>query len=259
MSDSSQRVHTPTPYAFIASKHTGVIALSIEKYADKYYFDPYDPYHKTAYLSWAYLIRKSVCDELDIETNEFDVGYRISPTTKLPEVYIVERADNGAGYCNYLNGKTDREISKKVFIDSLKPGEKGVYANVLMLPDHEQHCSSSCYDCILDYYNQQHHGSLNWRIALDLVALSDNPNAELDFSQPYWNTYIHETLLTSLEKKLKGRRLIQSSDIIIETNNKKYLLTHPFWKALFHPKLIDASTKGLIPLNIIDAIVKTRF
>jgi len=237
ISEKIDKKIAPSEYAFIASKNTGVITLSIVNHSNLYRLNPYDPYHKAAFMSWAYLIRKSICDFLDIETNEFDVGYRISPKTGTPEIYIVEKADNGAGYCNYLNGKTDKEVSKKVFIDSLRPGGK-VYKNILMNGVHEKHCAASCYDCIRDYYNQQYHGSLIWRIAMDLVELSNDPNAIIDFSQPYWSGYIHDFLLGALEKKLGGRRKIEGSDILIQTDNTQYLLIHPFWKIGEHPSLV---------------------
>lgn len=258
LSDKSQKVGNPTLYAFISSKHTGVLALSIKAHAEKYYLDPYCEYQKAAYLSWAYLIRKSICDELDIETNEFNIGHRISPETTNHEVYIVESADNGAGYCNYLNGNTDQEKSRKVFIESLQPGGK-VYINILMSEDHEKNCAASCYDCIRNYYNQQFHGSLNWRIGLDLVKLSSCPDVDLDFSQPYWARYIQETLLPSLGRKLSGTWDITGGEISITAGIKKYLLVHPFWNPERHTAFTHAQQMGAEPLNIIDAVVKTRF
>ena len=114
-------------YAFLATRHTGVITLAISEVDACYRLDPFDPRLKVAFLSWAFLIRKSICDRLDIETNEFDVGYRVFPrvnantgragSDSVPEIFIVERAENGAGYCNYLNGLTDEEISKRTFIE----------------------------------------------------------------------------------------------------------------------------------------------
>lgn len=254
----SQRVGPSIGYAFVSTKHTGVIALSFKDIPDIYYLSPHCEYQKAAFQSWAYLLRKSICDELDIETNEFDVGHRISPETKSHEIYIVERAENGAGYCNYLNGETDPEKSKRVFIKSLTAGGN-VYRNILMKPDHQDSCSSSCYDCLRDYYNQKVHSSLNWRIALDLAELSSKRSAMLDFSQPHWSKYIYDTLLPTLENKLSGKKSIQESFILVQTENKIHILTHPFWNPDKHPAFAKAKEIGAAPLNIIDAIMKTRF
>ena len=247
-------------FAFISSRHTGVITLSIDKIADSYYLDALNSYHKAAFLSWAFLIRKSICDELDIEIDEFDAGYRISPNTRTPEIYIVEKADNGAGYCNYLNGTQDSDISEKVFIKSLIPGGR-VYNEILMKAEHEKYCSSSCYDCLRDYYNQQHHGLLNWRIALDLAAIASDPATHLNFKQSHWKDYINQVLLTSLEHRLKGKwEMFQGHYVIrsYQLTGTTYLISHPFWKPEKIYNIINEIGGVVIVLNIMDAIAKTR-
>lgn len=71
--------------------------------------------------------------------------------TKNQEIFVVETAENGAGYTNYFNGETDSEIAKEVFIENLM--ENGSTYNILVKEDH-LNCYSSCYDCLKDYYNQ---------------------------------------------------------------------------------------------------------
>jgi DEAD/DEAH box helicase domain-containing protein len=244
-------------YAFISSKHTGVITLSINKFSDEYFLDVTNPYHKAIFISWAYLIRKSICDYLDIETNEFDIGYRISPITKSPEIYIVEKADNGAGYCNYLNGKENIDVSEKVFISSMLNGGR-IYNEILMTKEHKK-CSSSCYDCLKDYYNQNVHGLLNWRVALDLASMANDSKIKLNFKQEYWEEYINDTLLTTLENKLSGKRIFLKDSILISTGNVNYLLTHPFWNDLKIQSIKNNIDVEIKELNIMDAIAKTRF
>lgn len=255
--DRSTRLQQETKYAFVSSRHTGVITLSIREESDNYLLRADDPYHKAAFLSWAFLIRKSICDRLDIETDEFDIGFRTSPYTRIPEAYIVEKADNGAGYCNYLNGFEDKDVSQKVFLDSLLPGGR-VYTEVLMKPEHADNCSASCYDCLKDYYNQRHHGSLNWRVALDLAALANDKSVKLDFSQDYWRSFIDATLLTSLENKLKGKRMRVKENIFIACADCHYLLVHPFWNEFKINGIINSMDKTVKPLNIMDAIAKTK-
>jgi DEAD/DEAH box helicase domain-containing protein len=258
LSNPNARLLHETGYAFISSRHTGVITISIEKTAEDHFLDALNPYHKGAFLSWAYLIRKSICDELDIETNEFDIGYRMSPVSKKPEVYIVEKADNGAGYCNYLNGTTERELSEKVFIKSLLPGGR-VFTEILMKEEHEKKCASSCYDCLKDYYNQQHHNLLNWRVALDLAALANDEKAALDFSQVYWRRYIEQTLLPTLENKLNGKGHFANGEILVKTSSAVYLIVHPFWSDEKVRLLNERIGGTVVYLNIMDAIAKVRF
>jgi DEAD/DEAH box helicase domain-containing protein len=244
-------------YALVSSRHTGVITLSISDYSKDLFLDPHDSYQQSIFISWAFLIRKSICDRLDIETNEFDVGYRIAPDNITHEIYIVERAENGAGYCNYLNGMEHIDISQEVFIDSLLQGGS-VYKQILMKDTHEKVCGSSCYDCLRDYYNQKHHNLLNWRLALDLALLASTSRTTLDFTQEYWEDYIQRRLLITLENKLLGKSSIKNHNIFITTNEDVYLLTHPFWS---EQKICSIEVKNNVTkrLNIMEAITKTKF
>ena len=232
MSNPNITLQNEDNYALLASKHTGVIALSLNDLSDNYFQDINNPYQRAAFLSWGYLIRKSICSELDIETNEFNIGYRISPKIKKHEIYIVETAENGAGYCNYLNGKEDKEISKKVFIDSFKTDGK-LYQELLYTESHKD-CMSSCYDCLRDYYNQHEHNLLNWRFALDLARISNDKNEILDFSQEYWsdffNEYLNKLLVNKDNSKLEQRN---GHYYITDTNSNLFLIKHPFWNNTF--------------------------
>jgi DEAD/DEAH box helicase domain-containing protein len=258
LSNPNIRLVDESNYVFISSRHTGVITLSVNKTHNDYYFDGVSPYHKAAFLSWAFLIRKSICDELDIETNEFDVGYRVSPITKKPEAYIVEKADNGAGYCNYLNGVENSDVSRRVFLESLLKGGR-LYNDVLMKESHENNCVASCYDCLRDYFNQGHHGLLNWRIALDLASLTNDDKTVLDFSQGYWKNYIDKTLIRTLEKRLGGMRENGNENILIRNASDSYLITHPFWSKSKVDTIINSLGGNIKIVNIMDAMVKTNY
>ena len=258
LSNKKQPLDKEKGYVFISSRHTGVIALTLQSLPNGNSLDAFNPYHKAVFLSWAFLIRKSICDELDIEISEFDAGFRISPNTCKPEIYIVEKADNGAGYCNYLNGTHDLDVSERTFIKSLIPGGR-VYEEILMKAEHEKHCSSSCYDCLRDYYNQQHHGLLNWRVALDLAALANDQNTDLNFGQAHWKSYIDETLLKTLENKLKGSSETFQGHYLIRTATKLFLLTHPFWSDTKIEGIKSQFFEEITILNVMDAIAKTKF
>lgn len=257
------RLQDPTDYVFVSARHTGVITLSVIDHSDTLAFDHENPFHKAAFLSWAFLIRKSVCSELDIETSEFDVGFRIARNKETDlnphlETYIVEKAENGAGYCNYLNGKEYKEKSKNVFIESLLPGGD-VYEKILMKASHENTCSSSCYDCLRDYYNQNQHAKLNWRIALDLAQLAADPMAAMDFSQRHWTGYLNSTLLPALEHKLGGSVVAgPEHPILIRTTDHTCFITHPFWGEEYIQSLAATVSGTVKRINIMDAMSKSK-
>jgi DEAD/DEAH box helicase domain-containing protein len=224
-------VHSEEDYVLISSKHTGVITLSIENFNSHHYeFNTFDLHQSAVFLSWAYLIRKSICDSLDIETNEFDVGYRISPENLKHEIYIVERAQNGAGYCNYLNGVSNSDVPYKTFIEPLLNGGK-IY-ELLYNKDHSN-CKGACYDCLKDYYNQDKHAFLNWRLALDLAELSSNTDASLHFEQEYWKDYFEDYVFKLVENKYGGVQTKINRFYIVKASDGNFLITHPFWSEAY--------------------------
>ena len=119
---------------------------------------------RAAYYSWGYLIRKAIACYLDIDTSELDIGYHISIKTRNPEVFIVEKLENGSGYCNYLSGRKYAQVPTEALLQPLLKG--GAIYDTLCTPDHMRNCTSSCYDCIRDYSNQQYHMILDWRLGL---------------------------------------------------------------------------------------------
>jgi len=152
------------------------------------------------------------------------------------EIYIVERAQNGAGYCNYLNGVSDPEIPLKTFIEPLLKGGK-IY-ELLYNKDHA-HCKGACYDCLKDYYNQDKHAFLNWHLALDLAELSANSDAPLLFGQAYWEEYFKDYISKLVVNKW-GSRLIKVQQYYIFKNNEAtILITHPFWSASYIQEIFN--------------------
>lgn len=208
----------------ISIKHTGVLTLGFKNSYDL----PISNIQLNAiYESWGYLVRKSICTELDIESNEFEIGYRINPVFKVPEIFIVETADNGAGYTNFLSDPNNSDIAQKILIDNLLPG--GSIYNTLMTEDHQQNCISSCYDCLRDYYNSPLHRNLNWRLALDLVELSSNESIDLKFQQKHWLNYKLFLQNVIQNSKTYDEMLTIEDYIVFKLSDKFILLEHPLW------------------------------
>jgi len=92
-------------YALIASKTTGVLTIgvcSLNENVDLTLLGNEKNGHaiRAAFISWGFILRKSICDYLDIESGELDVGFHVNREKK-GEVFFVEKLENGAGYCNY--------------------------------------------------------------------------------------------------------------------------------------------------------------
>lgn len=219
-----------TKYAFVASKTTGVLSLSLSRVDDRISLDPINNRSavRAAFLSWGYLVRKSIASYLDIDSSELNVGYYVSKFTKKPGIFLVEKLDNGAGYCNYLCGKRYPEVPYKAIIEPLSEG--GEIYNQLCTKKHIAECTSSCYDCIRDFSNQNLHNILDWRLGLDLARLAADPDAKIGLDVDYWCDFVNVTLNNILH--LRGFSLQPEKGMLSGTNidGKPCCVVHPLWK-----------------------------
>lgn len=246
--------------ALIASKTTGILTASINATNTNINISPLKDNAnylavQSAFISWGFLIRKSVCDLLDIETNEVNVGFRIN--NKQGEIYIIESLENGAGYCNYLSGRIHENIPEDALIKPLLEGGT-VYRDILMKKKHLEDCDSSCYDCIRDYYNQNYHSILSWRLGLDIARIANDPNCIVDFNAEYWVGYIENTV-TQLNNRLKGEMIgFENGTYIIKGIDSSYLITHPFWSNQFVDELKKKLSFEISVITILEALRKIR-
>ncbi len=219
-------------YAFVSTKTTGVLTLSIDKYSPNLNLSTLNNKNKNsyavraAYLSWGYLTRKAVSNYLDIDSSELSVGFYIVPGTQRSEIFFVENLENGAGYCSYLSGRKYAEIPQKAIIEPLNEGGE-IYKQ--LTNDRHNDCTGSCYDCIRDYSNQSVHSLLDWRLGLDLARLSKDENAVIDFEIGYWTDFINKNIKNLLETH--GYTVEKKNGILIGsiTGREQIAIVHPFW------------------------------
>ena len=224
-----------TQYAFVSSKTTGVLTLSIAEVPEDLNLSPLNEENansfavRAAFLSWGYLVRKTISHYLDIDSSELTVGFYIIPQTKKAEIFFVEQLENGAGYSNYLSGRRYKEVPKKAIILPLIEG--GEIYEELTSQDHENGCTSACYDCIRDYSNQSVHHLLDWRLGLDLARLAHDSKAKIDFTTKYWGGFINITIKNVLLKH--GYTVESCKGTLIGTDpyGENYCLVHPLWSS----------------------------
>lgn len=256
-------------YAFIATRHTGVLTLGIDERNDQINIDPIDnPYVPYAFLSWAYLIRKSVCELLEIETRELQTGYRIfqprdKTTGPKAEIFLVETLDNGAGYCNFLNSEPGWPTAEIAFLQSLLPGVNGrIYQDVIMAQNHFEDCDKSCYDCIREYDNQADHGRLYWRLGIDIAHLAEMSSYEMPLNSAHWK-HIVIRMAEKIQMKIGGYVRQVDTTCLISNGEKHYLLTHPLWSdnkvAAVRLAIDDINLGAVQCVQVVDAMGRTQF
>lgn len=248
------KLRDESDYAFVASKTTGVLTLSINKTPKSVCLSPIFEHNansyavRAAFLSWGFLVRKAISSFMDIDSSELNVGFYIVPKTKKAEIFFVENLENGAGYCNFLSGRRYPNIPKEAIITPLSEG--GEVYNQLTSLVHQTGCTSSCYDCIRDYSNQNVHSILDWRLGLDIARLADNQDAVIDFSISYWSDYIFSTI----------KNMFKNSNYIVEEKlgtligtdpyGENYILVHPLWSERHVKSLIQKVGNTYKPLSV---------
>ena len=88
-------------------------------------------------------------------------------------------------------------------------------------------CTSSCYDCIRDYSNQQEHPILDWRLGLDLAKIA-------------WQEYIENNVGLLLEKR--HLQFSKHEDLYIATTSTGEvggIITHPLWSTEYIESILD--------------------
>lgn len=250
----SIRLQNESDYVFVASKTTGVLTLSVDKTPESVCLSPIFEQNansyavRAAFLSWGYLVRKAISSFMDIDSSELNVGFYIVPQTKKAEIFFVENLENGAGYCNFLSGRRYHNVPKEAIIVPLLEGG-GIY-NQLTSSEHQVGCTSSCYDCIRDYSNQNVHGILDWRLGLDIARLASNQNAAIDFSVSYWHDYIFSTIKNMLRNN--NYIVVEKLGTLIgkDPYGDNYILVHPLWSKKHIESFIQEVGSGYKTLSV---------
>ncbi|BCS86643.1 hypothetical protein prwr041_25360 [Prevotella herbatica] len=249
--------------AFVVTKTTGVMTLGFIEVPDNICLVPLSENEnyiavKSAFYSWGYLLRRSIAIYLDIDTTELEIGYGISPVTHKPEVFIVEKLENGSGYCNYLSGRKYPNIPFDAMIKPLLEG--GYLYEHLLNSQHRDSCLSSCYDCIRDYSNQQNHALLDWRLGLDLARLSANDAAEISFNVDYWKDMLDKNLVYLLRKRHFNIKNNGELYLAYDENSQvRGIIVHPLWSAEYINRLLDKYNIGNIEIISIFELTRSLY
>ena len=194
-----------------------------------------------AFLSWGTLLRKCAAQYLDVETNELSVNYFLRGKSEddpviRPAIYLIENLENGAGYTSHLGSMPDPE-KFKAFIEPLLEG--GYVYEQLIAEDHRKKCDCSCYDCLRDYYNQQSHSILNWRLGLDLAHISADKMYVPQYTEGYWRDVI-DTCLKGYKHENPSTKVEEKDGIIYVKNDElKFALVHPLWSSTYIESKVD--------------------
>ena len=179
----------------------------------------------SAFVSFAEAFRNACKIHLAIDAEEFVVGYQKKrakhPDLSTAQLFLADSHANGAGYSVEIAS----EISFSEVLGLLASDYEGKWIS----QKHAQ-CTTSCPDCLRSYNNRSTHNLLDWRLALDVVAIIKGENLRLDL----WQDSSHKLASTlagvqdlglNLEyKEILGWPVLRNRD-----NSRGVALVHPLW------------------------------
>ena len=161
-----------------------MLLAGIQNWPVGVFADPQSAVGRAAWYSFASFLRSSAAALMDVDTLEFNAGFR--PTREpdgsvAGQAFLSDTLQNGAGYCRWL-GQPEN------FERLLREGDisrEGSSAQQWAVNLHGEECDTSCNRCLRDFYNLFYHGLLDWRLALDMTRLALNPSTVLDLTSPW--------------------------------------------------------------------------
>lgn len=173
-----------------------------------------------AYWSLAEVLRRGAKRLLDIDPGELVFG--LYPTSEgAMTVFMADALDNGAGYA--------AELGKRSNFSALLTDTRKMLNEEWNDKSHSA-CTSSCIDCLRSYDNRSLHGSLDWRLALDMLDLLAGepllPARWFDLGLSV-AAGIASTSLLSLEPGQTGAGV---PFVANRATGKAVVLGHPLWQ-----------------------------
>jgi Lhr-like helicase len=235
--------------ALLSQRYTDVFLVDIEKWPAGCLADPLTVEGRSAWYSFAFLLRLAVANALDIDTQEIIAGFRSVQRGSVPsgQGFLSDSLENGAGYSRWL--AVEGNYSK--VLEMLDPAkEVGKFAALLLGQAHANECDTSCNRCLRDFYNLPYHGLLDWKLGLDMcrIALSSDNAPSLSspmgkYENPWKAMLFGENPIV---RKILGQLgfVEQEGKTVLPTyvnNNQRkvFVATHPLWQT-DHPLISEA-------------------
>lgn len=170
--------------ALLSRRRTDVLLTGIQNWPAGVFADPRSAVGRAAWYSFAFFLRSSAAALMDVDTLEFNAGFR--PTREpdgsvAGQAFLSDTLQNGAGYCWWLGQPENFEG----LLRAGDVGKEGSNAQQWAISPHGEECDTSCNRCLRDFYNLFYHGLLDWRLALDMTRLALDPSSVLDLASPW--------------------------------------------------------------------------
>jgi len=191
---------------------------------------------KGAIFSAAFLLRRVLAGELDIDPDEIEIASiarrQIADHQFAADMIFSDRLPNGAGFVKYLYDNVTELLQRTCHP---VPGS-GTYPDVVASLVHRNSCSDACYDCLKVYRNMTYHGLLDWRLALSYLRILLNINyvSGLDgiFSHPELENWLQTALLLrdNFISYFEGYHAVDWGILPgFRAGSRNVIIVHPLW------------------------------
>jgi DEAD/DEAH box helicase domain-containing protein len=229
-----------------APKVTNSLFLAPQRIPDRLHFPIGTDGHyrgsgRAAMLSAAFLLVFRAAAELDVDPEDFEVieprPYSIADR-RIPVLQLCDSLVNGSGLCNRLSRITAGrplalDLARSIVTDASK-----YPLHDFLDPGHLHVCEQACYECLQRYGNQSYHGLLDWRLALDFLALLVSENHGMHFPKdapsPWTASWmeLRERSITTLLHMGRDRTRVEVGGvpmIQLGTADEWVAIIHPLW------------------------------
>ncbi len=188
-------------------------------------FVPWDrsrlPAGLPAYWSLAEVVRRASKRLLDIDPQELVVG--LNPTGEgAMTIFVADALDNGAGYA--------AEIGKDENFERLLTDARKLLTEDWSETPHVTDCSGSCMDCLRSYDNRRLHGSLDWRLALDMLDLLAGDRLNPSRWEQLADQAVSAVAATSLMSLTRGVTSGGVHFLASQSSGRAVMVGHPLWQ-----------------------------
>lgn len=223
--------------ALLARKNTDTLTAAVREWRQGVFADPRNVVGRGAWASFAFFLRGAAAAMLDVDTQEFDAGFRafVAADERVSgQAFLSDTLQNGAGYCRWLGQPANFE---RLLAEG---GANGDVSRLWMSAPHGAECDASCNRCLRDFYNLPYHGLLDWRLALEMARLALDPNAVVDMEtdwdgieNPWKRICVGDSApIPSLLRSLGYRNLGDAAGLQVYEHvqlNRVRILRHPLW------------------------------
>ncbi|TXE11402.1 DEAD/DEAH box helicase [Algoriphagus aquimarinus] len=261
-------------YSLGASKTTNTFRISLAKLSGQLEINPFTHgmqaiASKGAFYSAAFLLQRTLADNLDVSPEEIEVAAIIQRNINdgsdrsTGRIILADELSNGSGFVKHLADNLDFFLE---MCTDPTDDPKHKFAKSFINEKHAKNCATASYEDLKNYRNLNYHGILDWRLAVSLLRLMKDENYVVGLDGKF-DEYIDiadwpeiaerlsKSLIDILPEEKNSRLIIDNSRIPMirfEDQGLEFAIciVHPFWATGSHWPEENILQKFIVDQNL---------